>query len=382
MNQLIITDTEKILNLEDLTLSDENIKLLYSEIGDKPTLYTIVTFFYKYGIYNGLDLLYDIYSDKLHNDSFMESIFLYLAKLGDEEKIDYFYSKSKHSIKERNSFDRFQQYKEYLHADDNFNYADPSFIPLFDEGLKILCTKKKFKLLKKLYSYGFKASLSQLKAATRTLNEDIFYTVFDELNKKVIADYVPTLIEELCYYSKLEPIKFLFEKIGVDYITQDSLNKCLINSVNGHSKWSKLDIFTYILEIGADISYNNYEVFENIFGYGHTDVLGFLYKNDSKYLFKNDINYNLKKYINIAINYNKLEILQYLILSKNYKNKYYNLLEDKLIVEKYCSQFNKHKDVLEYLIKEIYSEDIKYIQKLKFKYPKQRKLQEFINKLL
>lgn len=45
MNQLIITDTEKILNLEDLNLSEENIKLLYSEIGDKPTLYTIVTFF-------------------------------------------------------------------------------------------------------------------------------------------------------------------------------------------------------------------------------------------------------------------------------------------------------------------------------------------------
>lgn len=373
---------EDELKLEKLNLPKEKLELVVSELGNKPSLYSIVTTFYRYGVYQGLDYLYDNYGHKLCDDYFMESIFSYLARLSNEEKIEYFYNKSKSSIEQKSSFDRFQKYKNFSHDDDNFNYSDQGFVPLFDEGSKILCTKKKAQILKKLYSYGFRASLNQLKAATRTQNEEVFYVVFEELNKKVIADYVPKIVEELCYYSKLEPIKFLFEKIGVDYITQDSLNNSLINSVNCHSKWSKLDIFKYILELGADLKYNKYEVFENIFGYNHTDVLRFLYENESQYNFLDDKNYDFKKYVEIAIKYNKIDIISYLITNERYKNKDYNLMNDKLIIEKYCGQFIKHKEVLEYLIKEIYGNKKDYLNELKLKFLKQRKLQEFLSSLL
>ena len=382
MNELACSKNKVYLEFNNLNLPKENLGLIISEVGKTPSLYTIVTTFYKYGIYQGLDYLYDNYNNELCKDYFMESVFLYLAKLGDEDKIEYFCKKSKSAIEKRDSFDRFHQFKEYEDKSivgDEGDYSSPYYTPIFDEGLKALCTKKKAHILKELYSKGFKASLSQLKVATRTLNEDVFYVVFEELNSKVIADYVPMLVNELCYYSKLEPIQFLFEKIGADYITQDSLNKCLINSVNGHCKKSKLDIFKYILGLGANIKYNKYEVFEKVFGYGHADVLKFLYENNNE--FENNKDYDLRKNVNIAIKYNKVEVIKYLIDTKKYINKDYNLMDDKVLIEEYCAQFNKNKEVLEYLIKKVFENDKEYINELKFKFPRQRKFQEFLNSL-
>lgn len=365
--------------LNELELNEETCNLAINEFGENPSLYTVVTTFYRYGIYNGLDLLYDKFKDRLFSDNFMESIFLFLAKLGDEEKIEYFYTKNKDSINNRDSFDKFSQYNNSSTIEGIVDYSNPEFTPIFNEGLKVLCTKKKVHILKNMYSKGFKASLSQLKVATRSLNEDVFYIVFNELNRELIADYVPTLVGELCYYSKLEPIKFLFEKIGVNYISQESLNKCLLNSVNGHSRHSKLDIFKYILSLGASISYNNYEVFEKIFGYGHSDILEFLYE---QYLDSNDLrNYDFKNCVELAIKYNKDNVISFLIKNNIDIDNNYSILDNKELIEFYCSQFNKNKEVMEYIINEISQKDTLYLNELKLKFPRQRKLQEFIKKL-
>ena len=372
-------------NIECSDVQGEKLELMFGELGESPSwespsLLTVVITFYKYGAYQALDCLYENYNSELCSDYYMEAIFLNLAKLGEQEKFEYFYKKNKDSLDSRGSFDKFQMYRDKPHTNDNFNYSNRNFTPLFDDGLVILCTKKKVEILKDLYSKGFKASLKQLKAATRTLNDDVFYVVFNELNRLVIANYTPMIVEELCCYSKIEPIKFLFEKIGIYYMTQTSLNKCLINSVNSHSKWSKLDIFKYMLDLGADIKYNNYEVFESIFGYGHTDILEFLYENYTD--LDKDVEYDLRKYVDIAVKYNKVDVIRYLIESNNYSNDRYNLKEDKKLIEEYCSQFNKNKEVLEYLIKSLYGHDKEYIGELKLKFPRQRKLQEFLTTLI
>lgn len=379
MDILIHPNNDLTVILNELELNEETCNLLLNEFGEKPSLYTIVTTFYKYGLYKGLDLLYDKFKDRLLSDNFMESIFLFLAKLGDEEKIEYFYIKNKNAINNRDNFDKFSKYNSSSTIDNIIDYSSPEFTPIFDEGLKVLCTKKKLPILKNMYLKGFKASLSQLKVATRSLDECIFYVVFNELNRELIADYVPILVEELCYYSKLEPIKFLFERIGIDYISQESLNKCLINSVNGNSKQSKLDIFKYILSIGASISYNEYEIFEKIFGYGHCDILEFLY---NQYNNPNDLmKYNFKNCVELAIKYNRDNIIKFLIKNNIDIDNNYSILDDKKLIELYCSQFNKNKEVMEYILNEISQKDSLYLSELELKFPRQRKLQSFIKSL-
>ena len=377
-NNLIIKEAFELV-FEDTSLTQEKCEIIISELGETPSLYDIVTTLYKYKLYKGLDYIYEKYNDTLCTDYYMESIFLFLAKLGCEDGIEYFYTKNKSAIENRESFDRFSDCKYAENINSEYECSDRFFEPIFNEGLKALCTKKKVHLLKKVYAYGFKPSLSQLKVATRTLNEDIFYTVFDKLNSEVIADYIPMLVEGLCYYSKLEPIRFLFEKIGADYITEESLSKSLINSVSGSANQPKLSIFEYILNLGANIKYDNYKVFEKIFGYGHIDILDLLYKNHND--FENDKDYDLRKYIELSVKYNKAELIKYLIDNNKYINKEYNLAEDKELVDRYCSELNKYKEVLMCLIKELYKNDVEFINELKNKYPRQRKLQEFISSL-
>lgn len=379
MHNLSVVENNEELKLDNLNLPKESLELMANELGKTPSLYTIVTTFYKYSIYKGLDYLYDNYNYQLCSDSFMESVFLYLAKLGDENKIEYFYKKNKDAIENRDSFDKFSIYKNQEIIEGSCEYSDYYFEPIFNEGLKALCTKNKYNILKKLYLYGFKASISQLKVATRTLNEEVFYTVFDELNSKLIADYVPKLVEELCYYSKLEPIKFLFERIGADYISQESLNKCLINVVNGNSKSSKLDIFSYMVSLGADIKCNNYKIFDKVFGYGHLEILNYIFETYSE--IDEEDEYDFEKYVDLAMKYNKVNIIEYLIKTYRYNKKNYNFIEDRVLLEKYCSQFNKNKEVVEYLIKEVYKNDKEYINELKLKFPRQRKFQEFISNI-
>ena len=333
MDKLSNIESKEDFKINNLNLPKENFELIANELGKSPSLYDIVTTFYKFGIFKGLDYLYDNYNDLLCSDYFMESVFLYLAKLGDEGKIEYFYEKNKNAIKNRDNFDRFSQYKNQEIVENSCEYSDYYFEPIFNEGLKALCTKKKYPILKKLYSYGFKASLSQLKVATRTLNEDVFYTVFDELNSKLIADYVPKLVEELCHYSKLEPIKFLFEKIGTDYISQESLNKCLVNIVNGNAKTSKLELFIYLLDRGADIEHNDFEVLKKVYGYGQLDILEHIFKIYPDIDEKDK--YDFKKYINIAMQYDRVEIIDYLIKAYRYNKKGYNFINDKELIEKY-----------------------------------------------
>ena len=120
--------------------------------------------------------------------------------------------------------------------------------------------------------------------------------------------------------------------------------------------------------------------FYSIFGYGHTDILEFLYENYTD--LDKDIEYDLRKYVDIAVKYNKVDVIRYLIESNNYSNDRYNLKEDKNLIEEYCSQFNKNKEVLEYLIKSLYGHDKEYIGELKLKFLRQRKLQEFLTTLV
>lgn len=379
MKNRICLELDISSELTRLNLSKEKLDLVISEAGERPSLYKIVMMFYKYGIYEGLDYLYDHYDSTLLQINFMESIFKYLASLADETKINYFYKKNKASIDEIPNWDKFYKYKENLTRNSLIDYADPYYTPIFDEGLKTLCTKKKMHILKNLYSKGFKPSLAQLKVATRTLNEEVFFTVFEEMNRYIVDDYIPILVSELCYYSKIEPIKFLFERLGPKNITQDILDKCLINSVNGNSKYSKLEIFEYMLSLGADITYNNYEVFEKIYGYGHSEILEFLYEKYNT--FEHDENYNIKKYTDIAIEYNKVNIIEYLINDDKYKNNKYDLSKDKELVIKYSKEFNKHKESLICIIDNFFTNDKEFIVELKSVYKRQRKLQEYIKTL-
>ena len=136
-------------------------------------------------------------------------------------------------------------------------------------------------------------------------------------------------------------------------------------------------MFEYILNLGANIKYDNYKVFEKIFGYGHVDILDLLYKNYNN--FENDKDYDLRKYIELSVKYNKAELIKYLIDNKKYISEEYNLAKDKELIEKYCAEFNKYKEVLMCLIEELHKDDIKFINELKSKYPRQRKFQEFIS---
>ena len=365
------------LSLKEFNIPKGEFDIITREAGETPTLYDIVLTCYKYGFYKLLDSIYEKYSYELFKDRFMDCLFSNLAKLGKEEQIKYFYKKSKEAILNRETFHMYSIYKnnESNLLEEDANYSDYGYRPLFDDGLVILCRKKKTSLLKYLYSNGFKASLNQLKFATRTLNDDTFFTVYEEMNKNIIADYIPMIINELCHYSKFEPIKFLFDKIGINNISQESLNECLSASVQGHSKYSKLEIFKYLLDIGADITFNNYEVLEKVFGYGHLDILEFLYTNNYLICFMNDENYNLDNYIEIAIKYNKANIIEYII-----KTNLYDFKANSDLVIKYSKEFNKFNNSLEAIILHL-SKNTDIIDELRVKYPRQIKLQKFLNSL-
>lgn len=70
-----------------------------------------------------------------------------------------------------------------------------------------------------------------------------------------------------------------------------------------------------------------------------------------------------------------------MIKTYRYNKKNYNFIEDRVLLEKYSSQFNKNKEVVEYLIKEVYKNDKEYINELKLKFLRQRKFQEFISNI-
>lgn len=140
MDKLCVVENNEELKLDNLNLSKESLELMANELGKTPSLYTIVTTFYKYSIYKGLDYLHDNYNCELCSDSFMESVFLYLAKLGDEDKIEYFYKKNKNAIENRNSFDKFSIYKNQEIIEGSCEYSDYYFEPIFKED-KVLLEK-------------------------------------------------------------------------------------------------------------------------------------------------------------------------------------------------------------------------------------------------
>lgn len=62
MDKLCVIEDNKGLKLDNLNLPKESLELIASDLGQAPSLYTIVTTFYKYSIYKGLDYLHDNYN--------------------------------------------------------------------------------------------------------------------------------------------------------------------------------------------------------------------------------------------------------------------------------------------------------------------------------
>ena len=186
-----------------------------------------------------------------------------------------------------------------------------------------------FSIVKFLHENGVKLSKDAMRQSIRGNNLHVVKYLFklDPVRYKICITYITTAV-----HRKNLPI--------IKYIYNNAFNKTEKYTIPQHMvDMSNLDILKYVCKIKY-LSLSWWAI-RTAITVGNVEILDFIYSNFS-YLFKSNI--HLREYVFVAVQYNKLEILKYIM--DKYRKKHTNILPGGIMrVAVKCGNF----EIMKYL---------------------------------